>query len=227
MTLAGLKNDAYNGLRVVLEPNPGRSLSDRIFVRLANGKKISVPYTAVDTSDFHLEECAICASPCFPGYTTRTACKHVFHTSCLVRWRSTAKDDVEAPGNRCPLCRAYLGQIGGAWSSMPAMQLITIALGAICQIHARQNGMKEPSLEEEMEFVLRCMQQTATNKQANYSIVDSAVSALKQDPQSLEKQAKVVEVIKATLVMHVFHEVSVDSSYTEAILMWLTTLSLE
>ena len=107
------------------------------------------------------------------------------------------------------------------------MELIVMALGAICQIHARQQGQAEPTFKDELAFVLRCTQGAIANKQANYADIDDAVDAFKKDTQSLEKQRNVIKTIQIALVVHVFYDDSVDASYTDAIRCWLTTLGIE
>jgi hypothetical protein len=111
LTLQGLKATQYNGLVVTLVEvdNPKK---DRIGVKLPCGKCISVPFSGIDATDLDLETCAICMFPCFPGYSQSTSCKHMFHTTCLHDWRSTAGYDINAPGNRCPTCRAFQGPAG-------------------------------------------------------------------------------------------------------------------
>lgn len=227
LTLGGLKAEAYNGMRVTLE-TVDRPTGDRICVRLPNGRTISVPYSGVDASDLDLPECAICAFPCFPGYTSRTACDHLFHTNCIFKWRGTAKNDPEAAGNRCPVCRAYQGPAGvSRWSDLPGMDLVAMALGAICQIHASQRGLPEPTAGEELAFVMRCLRGAIANRQASYAAVDAAMDGLRKSPQSPEKQRRALEALKIALVVHVFYDSSVDASYGAAISAWLTTLHIE
>lgn len=229
LVLAGLTTRKdLNGTCVTLVAPSKHVSGDRIAVRLCDGKHISVPYTSVDASQLELQQCAICACPCFPGYTSRTSCDHLFHTSCIQKWRSTPDGNMEAPGTRCPICRAYVGQSSRtSWSKMPAMHLVVMALGSIFQIHARQQGLSEPSAEEELAFVMQCTRSALANGQADYRPIEVATRALEIDPSSSEKQRDVLDQLKASLIMHVFHDESVKPTYTAAIRSWLTTLTME
>lgn len=223
LTLGGLKDEAYNGMVVdLIEDNKAKA--GRLSVKLADGRKISVPYSGVDTTNLNLEICAICQEPCFPGYMCTTACNHVFHASCLIRWRSTSPYDIEAMGNRCPTCRAYTG---GAkvlkWRELSAMELVCMALGSICQTYARQNNMREPSFDEEMRFVMNCFLQCRNNKQDNYEPLEAALVVARKRPYI---ENGLVDVLTQTLVVHVFYDETVDEKYREAIKAWIATIAL-
>jgi hypothetical protein len=105
------------------------------------------------------------------------------------------------------------------------MELVIMALGAICQNYAYQNNLKEPSQSEEMAFVLTCMQRCRANKQNDYSLLDAALSKLKKHPRSRVVQDNLFDTLKAVLVMHVFYDSSVDTNYTHAIDAWFRTFT--
>ena len=46
------------------------------------------------------ETCPICVGPLNPQYNTPTPCGHLFHTSCLRRWKQHKSN--------CPMCRSDL-----------------------------------------------------------------------------------------------------------------------
>ena len=102
-----------------------------------------------------------------------------------------------------------------------------MALGSICQIHANNNGLPEPSAAEELEFVMRCMNAAMVNKQADYASIDCAMASFRYHPHSVSTQRTLANALKAALVMHVFHDQSVDASYVKAIDRWMITLGIE
>ena len=226
LTLSNLKNAEYNGIVVTLcgtvPPN------NRICVKLPCGKRISVPYSSIDPKQLeHIPTCAICMYPCFPGYSTQTSCKHVFHPYCLHKWRESANNDVEAPGTRCPLCRSYQGTVikgCGSWYETPAMELVVKALGAICQNYASVKNLREPSQSEEFAYVMSCMMSCRQNGQNDYDTLQTQLIAFKANPKSYAIQQNLLNTLKATLIMHVFHHKEVDDKYIEAIDGWLRTL---
>lgn len=225
-TLAGLTADHYNGLSVQLIPRNG---DDRACVQLECGKRIRVPFHAlVVTEDMNLETCSICSFPCLPGYCSVTGCNHKFHTSCLTKWRTTAQHDIEAPGNRCPLCRSYQGTTGlFSWKRCSAKEVVIMALGAICQSFAHQNGMKEPTVTEELDFVLTCMSKCADNKQDCYQYLQNKIDAYNKNSFDKDAIIELHDALKRMLVVHVFYDETVDERYVKAIDAWLLTLVCE
>lgn len=221
-TLDGLKMNKYNGLRVDLLPD-NNSKEERACVRLPCGKAIRVPFHAVIPNK-EIDTCSICALPLFPGYCVETACHHVFHTSCISKWRLTAKLNVEAAGTRCPLCRAYQGTTGlFSWKKSTAEEVVLMALGSICQNYARQNQLPEPSLQDELYFVLTCIQRCKQNGQNNYKYIQDCIDAYNHSPNP-DAQLELIDALKRILIVHVFYDSQVDTKYTQAIDAWLVTL---
>lgn len=82
-------------------------------------------------------------------------------------------------------------------------------------------------MAEELEFVVRCMQRAAENKQADYDSIDHVMDTFRKNPYSRRTQDMLTDMLKAALVMHIFYDETVDSSYTNAIRAWMTTISIE
>lgn len=70
---------------------------------------------------------------------------------------------------------------------------------------------------------MECTRSAIANGQADYQSIDAATRALELDPSSSERQRDALDQLKASLIMHVYHDKAVKTTYTAAIRSWLTT----
>lgn len=249
VVLRDLTSNKYNGREaIVTNANDKGILAIRIDGRAFSVKLHNV-IIYVPSEAF--EECPICQDIMLPGTTSMTMCKHVFHNECIDKWKRGAGLDVESGHARCPMCRSYVG----VSSSMANLELnpqctLQQILGAAFQAHQQRTKGKEPSLAEEVAFLLTCCTMTPSiarakrklqrnmTDQVAYQTMMSVSPSLFFDPDLQPWYARMEKILTCTerdpvqllkkterdlTILVLSRAVNVDNIWEEVVDTWLAT----